>query len=76
MRKILENSCGVGNVLAVIVTMYIEDCLSIGHTTRQIQTGLESDIFCVEIDKVRQRWTGVKEYLGKLQKGIWKSEKL
>ena len=54
-KKILENSCGVGNILIVIVTRYIEDCLSKGFTKRQIKVGLEKDIYGVEIDKRLKR---------------------
>ena len=49
-KKILENSCGDGNILAIIVQRYIDDCLVNGLTRRNIKNGLEKDIYGVEID--------------------------
>jgi len=49
-KKILENSCGDGNILVAIVQRYIDDCISNGLSAQQIITGLEQDIYGVEID--------------------------
>lgn len=51
-KRVLENSCGVGNVLVVIVERYIDDCRKHGFTDSKIREGLEQDIFGVEIDSV------------------------
>lgn len=50
-KKILENSCGQGNILAKIVERYIEDCLNKKISKTEIKKGLESDIIAFEIDK-------------------------
>ena len=49
-KKILENSCGTGNVLVAIVRRYISDCRKKGFSDLKIQKGLENDIYGVEID--------------------------
>lgn len=49
-KKILENSCGDGNILVVIVQRYIEDCMRQGFSKIEIRNGLERDIYGVEID--------------------------
>lgn len=50
-RRILENSCGDGNILVHVVQRYIDDCRLNGLTKTQIINGLESDIYGLEIDK-------------------------
>ena len=50
-KKILENSCGDGQVLLEVVCRYIEDCHNRGYKNHQIQKGLENDIYGVEIDE-------------------------
>lgn len=50
-KKILENSCGDGNVLVAIVQRYIRDCKRNGLSGTRIKNGLGRDIFGVEIDK-------------------------
>lgn len=52
-KKILENSCGDGNILSVIVTRYIDDCRAHGFSNSQISEGLENDIHGVEIDPIQ-----------------------
>lgn len=49
-KKILENSCGDGNILEVIVRRYIDDCSEHGLTRTKIKNGLARDICGVEID--------------------------
>ena len=49
-KRVLENSCGDGNILAVIVDRYIDDCRINGYTDVQIREGLSRDIYGVEID--------------------------
>lgn len=49
-KKILENSCGDGNILVEIVQRYIEDCVRQGYTRTRINNGLARDIYGVEID--------------------------
>ncbi len=48
-KKILENSCGEGNILCLAVERYIQDALRQGFTTKEIVLGLEKDIYGVEI---------------------------
>lgn len=49
-KKILENSCGDGNILVAIVQRYIDDCRANGLSTTKIKNGLAKDIYGVEID--------------------------
>ncbi len=49
-KKILENSCGDGNILVVIVQRYIDDCRANGMSRTRIKNGLEKDIYGIEID--------------------------
>jgi predicted RNA methylase len=49
-HKVLENSCGEGNILIQIVKRYIADAKKNGYTRSQIVTGLEKDIVAYEID--------------------------
>ncbi|NOW93122.1 tRNA1(Val) A37 N6-methylase TrmN6 [Clostridium beijerinckii] len=51
-RKVLENSCGNGNILIIIVKRYIEDCLKNNISNENIKLGLESDIYGAEIDQI------------------------
>lgn len=50
-KKVLENSCGDGQILMPIVRHYIEEGFRQNKTPLQIQSGLEDDIVGVEIDK-------------------------
>lgn len=50
-KKILENSCGDGNILVAVVQRYIDDCLANGLPRNKIEKGLEKDIYGIEIDK-------------------------
>ena len=49
-KRVLENSCGTGNILKHVVERYIVDALANGYTINQIKTGLEQDITGLEID--------------------------
>ncbi len=50
-KRILENSCGTGNILRRIVERYILDAIKSGYTTEQIKEGLQRDITGLEIDQ-------------------------
>lgn len=50
-KRVLENSCGEGNVLVQIVKRYIDDAKKRNISDRQITEGLEQDIVAYEIDK-------------------------
>ena len=43
-KRILENSCGEGNILQAIVKRYIEDAERTGLTKAKIKKGLECDM--------------------------------
>lgn len=49
-KRILENSCGDGNILVAIVQRYIDDCVANGLSRTRIKNGLSRDIYGVEID--------------------------
>lgn len=49
-KKILENSCGDGNILVAVVQRYIDDCLANGLSRIHIKNGLERDVYGVEVD--------------------------
>lgn len=49
-KRVLENSCGTGNILKRVVERYIVDLLANGYSIDQIKTGLEQDITGLEID--------------------------
>lgn len=50
-KKVSENSCGDGSILAEIVQRYIKDALKHQYTIDEIKLGLEQDIWGAEIDK-------------------------
>ncbi len=50
-KKVLENSCGDGNILAKVVERYIADCKARGISRTKIKNGLKRDIIGFEIDK-------------------------
>lgn len=51
-KKIAENSCGDGSILAEIVKRYIIDSLNHKLSLDKIKKGLEEDIWGAEIDKI------------------------
>lgn len=52
-KRVLENSCGDGNILVAIVKRYIADCLANGLSRTKIKNGLSRDIYGVEIDPMQ-----------------------
>lgn len=50
-KKVLENSCGNGEILSQIVERYIKSCTKQHLSSKLIQEGLERDIVAYEIDK-------------------------
>lgn len=54
-KKILENSCGDGNILVAVVQRYIDDCLENGFSKTQIKNGLANDIYGIEIDSEQHK---------------------
>ena len=54
-KRIMENSCGDGNILAGVVQRYIEDCKAEGLSPTKIKNGLERDVFGVEIDQAQTK---------------------
>lgn len=49
-KRVLENSCGEGNILREIVRRYIEDAMASGYCKTAIAAGLERDIEAYEVD--------------------------
>lgn len=49
-KKVLENACGDGNILKEIVKRYIQDAFNQNKTLKEIQLGLENNIYGFEID--------------------------
>ena len=76
-KKIIENSCGDGNILKEVVKRYIEDCLQKGISNKEISKGLEKDIYGIEYDVQQHKKCKknlnkiVKEY--KLEKVTWRN---
>lgn len=50
-KKVVENSCGEGNILEEIVKRYIEDCNKKSMSKKKIQEGLNRDIYAYETDE-------------------------
>lgn len=50
-RKVLENSCGEGNILVEIVRRYIADTKKNQYTPGKIVSGLQHDIVAYEVDQ-------------------------
>ncbi|MDE5699409.1 MAG: SAM-dependent methyltransferase, partial [Lachnospiraceae bacterium] len=49
-KRILENSCGEGNILLEVVQRYIKDARKQGKNDSQIVEGIENNIVAYEID--------------------------
>lgn len=49
-KKVVENACGDGNILKIIVQRYIQDSINNKKNIYEIKQGLENDIFAFEID--------------------------
>lgn len=54
-KKVLENSCGDGNILAKVVERYIADGKANGLSRTKIKNGLKKDIVGIEIDKEQSK---------------------
>ena len=55
-KRILENSCGNGEILTLIVDRYIKECINNKFTVNKIRKCLERDIYAFEIDSdLRQK---------------------
>ena len=54
-KKILENSCGDGQILVEIVKRYIKDGISCGKNSIEIANGLSADIYGFEIDPIQYK---------------------
>ena len=54
-KKILENSCGNGAVLSMVIERYIQDCLKNNFDLETIKDGLEKDIWAFEIDSKKYK---------------------
>ncbi len=54
-KRIIENSCGDGQILIEIVHRYIKDCIKNKMNLNQIKIGLENDIYGAEIDSVHYK---------------------
>lgn len=52
-KKILENSCGDGNILIQIVKRYILEALNQKYSFDEIKEGLENNIYGFEIDQTQ-----------------------
>ena len=50
-KKVLENSFGSGHILKNIVRRYIADALDNGVLPGKISSGLENDIYGIELDE-------------------------
>ena len=50
-KRVLENSCGTGNILTRIVERYIKDLRKNGYEDKKIVKGIENDIIGYETDK-------------------------
>lgn len=68
-KKILENSCGDGNILVAIVQRYIDDCKKKGMSRTRIKNGLARDIYGIEIDKEQQ-----EKCIEKLNRVLYKND--
>lgn len=50
-KKIIEPSCGQGNILVDVVERYILDSLNNDYSIKEIKRGLSQDIYGIEYDK-------------------------
>lgn len=50
-KKILENSFGSGHILKNIVRRYVEDAFNKGILPEEISSGIENDIYGIELDE-------------------------
>ncbi len=74
-KRILENSCGEGNILVEIVRRYILSCRKMQKSNKEIREGLETDIWGIELEHVhavqcRKNLDAMAEELG-VQHVVW-----
>lgn len=50
-KKVMENSCGKGNILEQVVERYIKYCLNNNYSLNKIKKGIENDIYGIEYDR-------------------------
>lgn len=50
-KRVLENSCGDGNILVEVIERYISDCIRCGIDKELIKKGLSDDIVGYDLDK-------------------------
>ena len=48
--KVLENSCGEGNILCEMVRAYIESGISLGYSKKEIADNINNDIYAIDIN--------------------------
>lgn len=68
-KKVLENSCGDGQILSYIVKKYIECAMRDGISSKQIRLGLARDITGIDIDlemveKCKKRLSSIAKKYG------------
>ncbi len=51
--KVLENSCGDGNILLEVIERYIKNGKKLGKSIEEISTGLSENIYGFEIDSIQ-----------------------
>jgi len=49
-KKVLEGSCGDGQILLEVVKRYISDCRNCGLSDDDIKKGITSDLYAIELD--------------------------
>lgn len=49
-KKVIENSCGDGQIITKIVERYIQDSLKQNKSNKEIKKGLENDVYGIELD--------------------------
>jgi len=49
-KKIIEPSCGQGNILTNVIERYIVDSINNGYSKEEIRKGLSQDIYAIEYD--------------------------
>jgi len=74
-KRVLENSCGTGNILRQVVERYIVDSIARDYSLEQIQIGLERDITGLDNDAqacavCKSRLTNIAKKYG-IQKVKW-----
>lgn len=50
-KKVIEPSCGQGNILINVIERYIVDSINNNYTKEEIRKGLSQDIYAIEYDR-------------------------